>query len=66
MIKLNIMNDSGHTSLTLSADGIIEQIDNHPTHWVLIEGEVVARETISQVNWDDVESVDLMPAIVGG
>ena len=27
---------------------------------------MVAREEISEVNWDDVTSVDLTPAIVGG
>lgn len=66
MIKLTILNETGHTELTLEASEVIEQIDSHPTDWVFIDGEMVSRETISEVNWDEVESVVLTPAIVGG
>ena len=66
MIKLRILNETGHTDLMLDASGIIEQIDNHPTHWAFIDGEMVAREEIANINWDTVQSVDLTPAIVGG
>jgi len=66
MIKLRIMNETGHTALELDGSSVIEQIDTHPTHWVFIDGEMVAREQISSINWDEVTSVDLTPAIVGG
>ena len=66
MIKIRIMNETGHTELMLASDSIIEQIDTHPTHWCFIDGEMVAREDISAVNWDNVTSVDLTPAVVGG
>ena len=67
MIKVRIMNETGHTELMLdNASSIIEQIETHPTHWCFINGEMVAREDISAVNWDDVTAVDLTPAIVGG
>ena len=66
MIRLRILNETGHTTLSLSETEVIEQIDRHPTHWCFIDGEMVAREEISSINWDDVTSVDLTPAIVGG
>ena len=66
MIKLRILNETGHTELMVSASEVIEQIDTHPTHWCFINGEMVSRENITEVNWDTVESVDLTPAIVGG
>ena len=66
MIKVRILNDTGHTELVLSASEVIEQIDTHPTHWLFVDGEMVAREEISEMSWDDVTSVDLVPAIVGG
>ena len=47
MITLTILNETGHTTLTLSESEVIEQIDTHPTHWVFINGEMVAREQIS-------------------
>ena len=66
MIKLRIMNETGHTEVVLAESEVIDQIDQHPTHWVFIDGEMVARETIGEINWDTVQSVDLTPAIVGG
>ena len=66
MIRLRIMNETGHTDLMLEHSSIIEQIDAHPTHWCFINGEMVARENIAEVNWDEVETVDLIQAIVGG
>ena len=66
MIKLRIMNETGHTEVVLAESEIIDQIDQHPTHWVFIDGEMAARESIGEINWDTVQSVDLTPAIVGG
>lgn len=66
MITLRILNDTGHTEVSLTAQEVIEQIDTHPTHWVFINGEMVSREEIATVNWDTIENVDLTPAIVGG
>jgi len=50
----------------LASDEIIEQIDTHPTHWVFLNGEMTARETISEIDWATIDSVELTPAIVGG
>ena len=66
MIKLTILNETGHTELVMNASEVIEQIETHPTDWVFVDGEMVSRENISEVNWDSVESVVLTPAIVGG
>jgi len=65
-MKLRIMNDTGHTELECQAEEMIDQINDHPTHWVFIDGEMVTREAIAQVNWDTVTDVNLIPAMVGG
>ena len=65
-MKLRILNETGHTDLEVTMNEAIEQINDHPTHWVFVDGEMVSREEISSLNWDNVESVDLTPAIVGG
>ena len=65
-MKLRILNETGHTELEVTQSEVIEQINDHPTHWVFVDGEMVSRENISTLNWDDVEMVDLTPAIVGG
>tara|TARA_R100000664_G_C2736169_1_gene125587 strand:- start:866 stop:1069 length:204 start_codon:yes stop_codon:yes gene_type:complete len=65
-MKLRILNETGHTELEVTQSEVIEQINDHPTHWVFVDGEMVSRENISTLNWDNVEMVDLTPAIVGG
>lgn len=67
MINLRIMNETGHTLMeNLDAQGVIEQINTHPTHWVFIDGELTSREQIAEIVWDDIEDVMLSPAVVGG
>ena len=65
-MKLRILNETGHTELSVSSAEIMDHINEHATHWVFVDGELVSREEITDVNWDEVESVDLTPAIVGG
>jgi len=65
-MKLRILNETGHTELVVNTSEVIDQINDHPTHWVFVDGEMVSRETVNTVNWDEVEQVDLTPAIVGG
>tara|TARA_R100001510_G_C7643544_1_gene201057 strand:- start:786 stop:995 length:210 start_codon:yes stop_codon:yes gene_type:complete len=66
-LTLIIINETGHTELVgISHTDVIEQINDHPTHWVVIDSELTSREQISEVNWDSVENVELIPAVVGG
>ena len=65
-MKLRILNETGHTELEVTQSEVIEQINDHPTHWVFVDGEMVSREQITNLNWEHVEMVDLTPAIVGG
>ena len=64
---LTIINETGHTELAnQTSTDVIDQINDHPSHWVIINGELTSREMISEVSWDTVTAVDLIPAIVGG
>ena len=65
-MKLRILNETGHTELEVTQSEVIEQINDHPTHWVFVDGELMSREDITVVNWDTVEMVELTPAVVGG
>ena len=66
MIKMRILNETGHTELTLESSEVIEQIETHPTHWVFADGEMVSREEVNTFAWDGVDTVQLVPAVVGG
>lgn len=66
MVTLRILNETGHTQVEMASSEVIEQIDQHPTHWLFVDGTMVGRHQINEINWDTVQSVDLTPAIVGG
>tara|TARA_R100000458_G_C8110518_1_gene133471 strand:- start:28 stop:231 length:204 start_codon:yes stop_codon:yes gene_type:complete len=65
-MRLRILNETGHTNMVVTTEEVIEQITDHPTHWVFVDGEMTSRETIPNVSWDEVENVELVPAVVGG
>ena len=65
-MQLRILNETGHTQLSVASSEILDHINEHATHWVFVDGEMVNRSEISQVNWDNVSDVELVPAIVGG
>mgnify|MGYP003651283206 FL=1 len=65
-MKLKILNETGHTELEVTQKEVIDQINEHPTHWVFLDGQMVSRQEITQVSWDNVEVVTLTQAIVGG
>jgi len=33
---------------------------------VFVDGDMVSRESIGEIDWETVQNVDLVPAIVGG
>tara|TARA_R100000231_G_scaffold19080_1_gene19099 strand:- start:196 stop:393 length:198 start_codon:yes stop_codon:yes gene_type:complete len=65
-MQLVIMNETGHTDLEVTMSEAIEQINEHPTHWVFIDGDLTSRESITQVDWTTVNNITLAPAIIGG
>ena len=66
MVTLRILNETGHTELELAVNDVIDQINDHPSYWVSIDGDIVDRMNIPTMNWNNVQNVDLIPAIVGG
>jgi sulfur carrier protein ThiS len=66
MVKVTILNETGHTELSLTATDALDQIIEHPTHWAYIDGELVTREELPNINFDNVDEVVLTHAIVGG
>ena len=66
MMKLRILNETGHTELMVSVEELIDQINEHPCHWVSLDGEIIERKAVQAVDWETIQCVDLIPAIVGG
>ena len=66
MVKVTILNETGHTELSLTATDALDQIIEHPTHWAYIDGELVTREELPNIDFNNVDEVVLTHAIVGG
>lgn len=66
MIELTIMNETGHTTLSLESSGVIEQIQEHSDYWIFVNEQMVKRAEVNEINWDDVDTVRLVPALQGG
>ena len=66
MVKVTILNETGHTELSLTANDALDQIIEHPTHWAYIDGELVTREELPNIDFNQVDEVVLTHAIVGG
>ena len=67
MVNITIMNETGHTEMAgLLIDETIEVINNHPTHWLFIDGVATARTAINTIEWEEVSNVELAFSIVGG
>ena len=66
MVKVTILNQTGHTVLDLSVEETIETINNHPTHWAYVNGELMTVEQIMALPEEVIEDVVLTQAIVGG
>ena len=50
MVKVTILNQTGHTELELTADEAIQQILDHPTHWAYINGDLISHDEIANMN----------------
>ena len=66
MVKVTILNQTGHTVLDLSVEETIETINNHPTHWAYVNGELMTVEQLTNMAEEDIIDVVLTQAIVGG
>ena len=54
-MKLVIVNETGHTDMTVTHVEVIDQINDHPTHLIFVDGDMVIRENISDVSWETVD-----------
>ena len=39
---LTIINETGHTELVATQSEVIDQINDHPSHWVIIDGDLTS------------------------
>ena len=66
MIRIQIADASGHTALMLSPGQTQEFVEQQENKWIFVDNMLVRESDLESVNWADVESVRVMPGLVGG
>ena len=67
IMRLIIGNETGHTVLeNVTTEEVIDHIQEHPTHWVYVDGLQIAAEQVTATDWDSVSEVKILPAMIGG
>ena len=63
MIKIKIANATGHTELMVNNREAEALINKHKGSWVFVNSRLV---NPADINYEQVEEIELMPPLVGG
>lgn len=66
LIKVEIADASGHQTLMLTPQQTQEFVCSHSDMWVFVDNTFQTAENMSDVEWNSVETVRLLPGLVGG
>lgn len=66
LIKVEIADASGHQTLMLKPPEIIEVIEHNSDKWIFVDNQLVEFEHVPEIDWNQAESVRILPGLVGG
>ena len=66
LIKVEIADASGHQTLMLTPQQTQEFVCSHSDMWVFVDNNFQIAGNMSEVEWNSVETVRLLPGLVGG
>lgn len=66
MIRIQIADATGHTALMLTPGQTQEFVEQQGDKWIFVDNKLVREAELDDVNWTEVESVRVMPGLVGG
>ena len=66
LIKVEIADASGHQTLMLKPPETIEVIENNSDKWIFVDNQLVEFEHVPEIDWNQAESVRILPGLVGG
>ena len=64
--KVEIADMTGHTTVQLTKEETLEQVQEHPAHWIFVNDRMVNAQELEQANWAQVDGVRMVPGLVGG
>ena len=65
-IVVEIADVSGHQTLMLKPQETIEVIEKNCDKWIFVDDQLVDYQNVPEVDWSQIESVRILPGLVGG
>ena len=66
LIRVEIADQTGHQTLMLSPEQTQEFVEQQDDKWIFVDNMLVRESELWNVNWAEIESVRIMPGLVGG
>ena len=66
LVKVEVLNASGHSTLMLSPQETEQYVGGQVQSWVFVDDRLVQAGQVATVDWNAVQSVRVMPGLVGG
>ena len=66
LVRVEIADATGHQTLMLSPQATEEYVSTQEDKWVFVDNRLIEAEHLAQVDWNQTQSVRVMPGLVGG
>ena len=66
LIRVQIADRTGDTTQMMEPQQAKLAAEEHSSHWLFIDNQMVLPPQVAQIDWNEAESVRLMSPIVGG
>tara|TARA_B110000459_G_C16366432_1_gene383334 strand:+ start:358 stop:714 length:357 start_codon:yes stop_codon:yes gene_type:complete len=66
LIKVEVADASGHQTLMLSPQQTEKYVSEQTDMWVFVDNNLLEADNLSNVDWNEAQSVRIMPGLVGG
>ena len=64
--KVEIADQTGHTTCQLTKSETLEKVSDSPGSWVFADGQMVQSQQLENADWATVGTVRIVPGLVGG
>jgi archaellum component FlaG (FlaF/FlaG flagellin family) len=66
LIKVEVADASGHQTLMLNPQQTEKYVSEQTDMWVFVDNNLLEADNLSNVDWNEAQSVRIMPGLVGG
>ena len=66
LIKVEVADASGHQTLMLNPQETEQYVSEQKDMWIFVDNNLLEADNLSNVDWNEAQSVRIMPGLVGG